>query len=537
MTTPQDGAERPRTNVPVLIVGAGPTGLVLALWLTKLGVAVRIIDKAAEPGTTSRAVGIAARTLELYRQVGMADALVDRGVQVPAANFWVRGARAARLVIRNLGDGLTPFPYMLVFEQDAHECLLIDRLAELGVLVERRTELVRFDQIGDGLHATLRRPDGAEETCEASYLAGCDGAHSTVRGALATGFPGGTYAELFFVADVAADGPATNGEIHLDLDEADFLAVFPLKGKGRVRLIGAVRKKGSIDPHDQLTFDDVRPRVIEHLKFMIEKVNWFSTYRVHHRVAGKFREGRAFLLGDAAHVHSPVGGQGMNTGIGDAVNLAWKLAAVLDGGAADSLLDTYELERIGFARRLVATTDRVFTFVTAQGRLARFVRRRLAPLLIPIFFRLPGVRPFLFQTVSQIGIQYRHSPLSEGSAGSVGGGDRLPWVETGPHEDNFVPLMSLSWQVHVYGEPRAGLEDACAGLRLPLHAFAWAPEMAEAGLMQGALYLVRPDGYIALADADGDPGRLSRYFASHELSAISQHEEAARVGPSAVLPT
>src|SRR5262249_58272017 len=163
------------------------------------------------------------------------------------------------------------------------------------------------------------------------------------------------------------------------------------------------------------------------LKLKIAKVNWFSTYHVHHRVASHFREGRVFLLGDAAHVHSPVGGQGMNTGIGDAVNLAWKLAAVLNGGARDDLLDTYQLERIAFARRLVSTTDRIFTLVTKQGTIAQFVRTRLAPLIAPLLFRFAAVRRFVFHTVSQIGINYRHSPLSDGSAGTVQGGDRLPW--------------------------------------------------------------------------------------------------------------
>src|SRR5262249_27620295 len=222
------------------------------------------------------------------------------------------------------------------------------------------------------VRAVLKLSDGEEETCEAAYLAGCDGAHSTVRETLGTGFPGGTYTGLFYVGDVDASGPAADGEIHVELDEADFLAVFPLKGAGRLRLIGPVLWQP--DPqHGELTFDDIKKRAIGNLKLTIAKVNWFSTYHVHHRVASRFRVGRAFLLGDAAHVHSPVGGQGMNTGIGDAVNLAWKLAAVLIGGAGDDLLDTYELERIAFARRLVATTDRIFTLVTKQGMIARFV--------------------------------------------------------------------------------------------------------------------------------------------------------------------
>jgi 2-polyprenyl-6-methoxyphenol hydroxylase-like FAD-dependent oxidoreductase len=516
MTIERERAESAMPNVPVLIVGAGPTGLVLALWLARLGVAVRIIDKTAEPGTTSRALAVSARTLELYQQLGMARPLVDGGVKVPGANFWVQGTKVARLPLDRMGGGLTPFPVALIFPQDAHERVLIERLETLGVKVERRTSLVRFDSERECVRATLERDDGSTEVCEAAYLAGCDGARSTVREALAIGFPGGTYSDIFYVADVEGSGPATNGEIHVDLGRSDFLAVFPLKGTGWVRLVGTVIERPA-DEHGDLTFDDVRERVIGHLKFTIDRVNWFSTYHVHHRVASKFREGRAFLLGDAAHIHSPVGGQGMNTGIGDAVNLAWKLAAVLNGGADDGLLDSYEPERIGFARRLVATTDRVFAIVTDQGPIAWRVRTRLLPLLVPLLFRLAAVRRFLFRTVSQIGVNYRDSPLSEGTVGSVRAGDRLPWVEAGPHKDNFAPLTSLAWQVHVYGEPRRGVAEACAELRLPIHAFAWTPEMGRAGLVRGALYLVRPDGYVALIDSDGSPDRLGDYFRKRGL--------------------
>src|SRR5262245_35952705 len=181
------------TDCPVLIIGAGPTGLVLALWLTRLGVRVRIIDKTAEPGTTSRAVAVQARTLEFYRQVDLAGAVVEAGVQVAAANLWVGGARAARLPLGRMGEGLSPFPYALTYPQDAHERLLIERLDALGVKVERRTELIRFDETPEEVRAVLRRADGSEEVCDAAYRAGCDGARSTVREVLATDFPGGTY--------------------------------------------------------------------------------------------------------------------------------------------------------------------------------------------------------------------------------------------------------------------------------------------------------------------------------------------------------
>src|SRR5262249_15612293 len=328
----------------VLIVGAGPTGLVLALWLTKLGVRVRIIDKTAEPGTTSRALAVQARTLELYRELDLADAVLERGHKVPAVNLWVEGKPEARLSFETIGSDLTPYSFLQIFPQDEHERLLIARLEGLGVSVERRTELLSFSDEGEHVTAFLRRPEGQDEVCEASFIAGCDGARSIVRETIGTGFPGGTYRQVFYVADVEAAGPAIDGELHVDLDEADFLAVFPLAEQGRARLIGTVRDERA-DRADTLKFGDVSDRAINNIKVRVNKVNWFSTYHVHHRVTSHFRKGRAFLLGDAAHIHSPAGGQGMNTGIGDAINLAWKLATVLAGRAPDKLLDSYEAER------------------------------------------------------------------------------------------------------------------------------------------------------------------------------------------------
>ena len=201
---------------------------------------------------------------------------------------------------------------------------------------------------------------------------------------------------------------------------------------------------------ETLRFEDVSDRAIRNLKLDVKKTNWFSTYHVHHRVADHFRKGRAFLLGDAAHIHSPAGGQGMNTGIGDAINLAWKLKAVLDGRAPDTLLDSYEIERIAFARRLVKTTDQVFTLATAQGGVADLIRVWIAPVVIPAALTFEATREWAFRTVSQIGINYRHSPLSEGRAGGVNGGDRMPWA-VAHGVDNYEALANPVWQVQVYG--------------------------------------------------------------------------------------
>ena len=499
----------------VLIAGAGPTGLVLALWLTRQGVRLRIIDKTGGPGTTSRAVAVQARTLELYRQLDLTDEVLEQGHRVPAVNFWVQGRKQTRISFENFAADLTPYgPF--TYAQDQHEQLLIQRLEAMGVAVERETELLRFSDTGHDVAATLRRPDGQEETCEAGYLAGCDGAHSVVRQTIGTGFPGGTYQQVFYVADVIATGPAFDGELHVDLDEADFLAIFPLKGEGHARLIGTVRDERAEHP-ETMKFEDVSHRAIQNMQVEVQQVSWFSTYRVHHRVAEHFRKGRCFLLGDAAHIHSPAGGQGMNTGLGDAINLAWKLKAVLAGQASEALLDTYETERRAFARKLVATTDKAFTLATAEGRLADFVRTRLAPLIVPTLFKFEAARDYMFSAVSQIVIAYHDSAISVGRAGRVRGGDRLPWAPV-PEADNFDTFRSIGWQVHVYGTPDPELIDWCKEQNLLLHAFAWQEAYAKAGLARDAMYLLRPDTYVALAATEQKPETLGRYFIERGLS-------------------
>jgi 2-polyprenyl-6-methoxyphenol hydroxylase-like FAD-dependent oxidoreductase len=503
------------TRSDVLIVGAGPTGLILALWLTRFGVKVRIVDKTAEAGTTSRALAVHARTLELYRQLDLADVIIARGHKVPAVNLWVQGKKEARLPFEDVGGDLTPYPFLHIFPQDEHERLLIARLQEMGVAVERRTEVVSYSDDGNRIVASLRGPGGEEERCEATFIAGCDGARSIVRQTMGTGFPGGTYRQVFYVADVEASGPPTDGELHVDLDEADFLALFPLAGAGRARLIGTVRDERA-DHADTLSFGDVGQRAIQHLKVDVKRVNWFSTYHVHHRVTEHFRRGRAFLLGDAAHIHSPAGGQGMNTGIGDAINLAWKLAAVLQDRAPPALLDTYEPERIAFARRLVKTTDRLFTLATAEGFVADIVRTRIVPLLAPAAASFQAGREWVFRTVSQITINYRESALSAGVAGGVHGGDRMPWV-TVNGTDNYGPLAAMAWQVHVYGSARPDLADWCKAKTLPLHVFAWRSDYEKAGLARDALYLLRPDSYVALADTAGSVDALQRYLTDRDL--------------------
>lgn len=467
-------------DTQVLIVGAGPTGLALALSLERQGIPFRIIDRAAEPGTASRAIAVQARTLEMYDQLGFADEAVAAGLKLDKPTLWSGGRRRATVPFGDFGAGLSPHPYVLMYPQDRHERLLIKHLK---TPVERPVALTSFTQNESGVAAKI----STGETIRAKYIAGCDGAHSMVREQLGAGFPGGTYTQRFYVADVNAIAIDHRDEFYFFLRARDFLLVLPLPERNRFRLIGVVPPEIR---SDDAVFNDLAPYIAQETPLHVTECHWFSTYKVHHRVSPHFRVGRAFLLGDAAHVHSPAGGQGMNTGINDAFNLGWKLASVLRG-APEALLDTYAQERQAFARRLVATTDRVFTRVTGRSLVSRFIRTVFMPRMLPLLMTMDRFRTFAFRTVSQLIVDYRASALSEGATGDLHAGDRLPW--TG---NNFAPLQSMRWQVHSYGPAHPDLVAYCTQKNLPLLVF---PESRIAGLAEGGIYLVRPDGYVGYA--------------------------------------
>lgn len=439
-----------------------------------------------------------------------------KGYTVPGFRLWIGGREAARVPFEEIVSDLTPYGFLHIFPQDEHERLLIERLQDLGVQVERSTELLGYAEEGDHIGARLRGPDGAESTATAAFIAGCDGAKSKVREIMGTGFPGGTYPQIFYVADVTGEGPPVNGDLNGDLDDSDFLAIFPLADKGRVRLIGAIKPSHGTFV-DNLTFEDVSDRAAQNLKLEVEKVNWFSVYHVHHRVTDRFRQGRAFVLGDAAHIHTPVGGQGMNTGIGDAVNLAWKLQAVLTGRATDALLDTFEAERRAFALRLVQTTDRFFNVAAAEGHLAEIIRTRVAPIVLPQMVKFEAAREYIFRTISQITLNYRGMGLDEGQAGPVHGGDRLPWVKMGG-SDNYQALKRIGWQIHVYGKVDDYVKRWAEGRRIPLEVYAWTEDMRHAGLRENALYLIRPDTYVALALPAPSVDAVEHYLAKVQIN-------------------
>ncbi|WP_313515947.1 FAD-dependent monooxygenase [Pseudomonas sp.] len=498
----------------VIVVGAGPTGMVLALWLKRFGVDVQIVDKASGPGTQSRALAVQARTLELYQQSGLTDALLKDGHRAEVLNLWVEGERKAQVHLGNIGEGITPFPYLLIYPQDQHERLLEQHLANAGLSVQRECEVVAVEDKEDLVRVYCQAASGASSILTARYVVGCDGAGSIVRKGLNIGFPGGTYEQRFYVADIVGSGACLDGNLHVDLDDVDFIAVFGMQGTGAGRVVGIVPK--ALEAKADLNFEDVRGRAIRQLGLQVDTVKWFSSYRVHHRVADRFRVGRVFLAGDAGHVHSPAGGQGMNTGIGDAINLAWKLSAVVKGEADTTLLESYERERIAFARKLVATTDRAFSLVTSKGKLAQLVRTRGIPTVMPLAARAKTLRRLMFRTVSQTAISYRDGPLAEGSAGNIHGGDRMPWVNDGL-QDNFRWFAAAKWQVHVYGTPTPALEQWCASESIALNKYEWCDAADVAGVHRDAAYLIRPDSYVAVV-TDGSPEMLDAFFRKHGIS-------------------
>jgi FAD binding domain len=322
-------------------------------------------------------------------------------------------------------------------------------------------------------------------------------------------FPGGTYEQLFYVADVQANGRAFTQEVNACISPDSFVLVFPVRSSGMFRLIGIVPEEIAGD--EGLSFEEIRPYVKKQIDVDVDKVNWFSKYHVHHRVADHFRQGRVFIAGDAGHIHSPAGGQGMNTGIGDAINLAWKLAAVIRGRTSPAVLDTYETERIAFARTLVATTDRLFQLGVSTGLEARLVRGIILRYVAPLALRFQAARKAQFRLVSQTRIHYRgSSALSRGAAGKIQGGDRLPWIQS---RNNFLPLNSLDWQIHVYGIPTDALQTLASRWSLPLHSFPWDKQVQSAGFEQNAAYLIRPDGHVAFAQASQNTQQLEKFLA------------------------
>lgn len=511
-------------DTDVLIVGAGPTGLMLANQLARRGVRALIVDRHAGPARETRALGVQARTLEIYSRLGVVDQALELGKRATGANLWARARRTARIPLGDIGRDISPYPFLLILGQDDNERLLGEALRHRGMAVRWNTELVGLAQEAGHVKATLKQPDGSTREVVAAWLAGCDGARSSVRELSGIPFEGAPYEHVFFVADTQVAGPMFPGELNVYLWREGFHLFFPMRGADHWRVVGILPQ--TLRGRDDLAFDDVVPAIRREAGIALDfqACAWFSTYRIHHRRARRFRDRRAFLLGDAAHIHSPVGAQGMNTGLQDAYNLAWKLALVTSGRADARLLDSYEDERVPVATRLLSTTDRAFALIVSDTWLAGLLRTRVLARAAAAAMKLAPAREFAFRTVSQTGIRYPQSELSETldglDAGAPRAGDRFPWLRLKlradrPAEDLFEALDDTRFNLIVAGQPAP--PDGVPGLGdlLRVHAAASDPandrELARVGIPQPSFYLLRPDGHVGLAGARFAPAAAARY--------------------------
>ena len=503
----------------VLIVGAGPTGLALACQLIRYGVDFVIID--AKEGTTpfSKAIGVQARTLEIYEQIELARPLVDLGQITKHVRLLEGGQARAEVELGKLGEGRSPYPYLLIVEQGKHEALLHEFIKAHGLNVRWGTTLENFSQNETSVTANIRT-DYQTQTVEARYLVACDGARSSVRTALGLKFEGSTFERLFYVADVQIKWEFPHDMLTACLAKDRSTAFFPMPGEDRYRIVGVFpddtdKKEGEI-PYEEV---EEQIRIDSELELDIYKVNWFSTYKVHSRKVNKFSVGRCFLAGDSAHIHSPAGAQGMNTGIQDGYNLAWKIAAVLRGEADDKLLATYDEERSANARRLLETTDRMFDLLMNPAWLLSFVRTQIFPHVANFIVGLETVNQFIFPLISQIGINYRHRALSRDSGDfDVRAGDRMPYflVEGESIYDRLrrpmFHLLTFTDAPTAQQTIKAEIEAEFSGL-VDYHVVPLSSPAAEHfGTNRPFNVLLRPDNYVAFVSSETSSSGLTAYF-------------------------
>lgn len=510
----------------VLIVGAGPTGLSVAIQLMRYDVNFIIVDQNEGVTELSKALVVHARTLEIYDQFGLAQPAIAEGERVQKAVFMNRGKVSLQLNLSDLGGQLSPFPFLLMLEQSKTERLLYEHLQHHGKNVQWQTELKHLTQDTDGVRAVCKTANGETQTIEARYLVGCDGAGSPTRHLLDIPFEGSTNPRLFYVADVEMD---IEMEVQTNMSALygsygwdAFVLLFPMQGEKRWRLIGNVPEYND-QVGQEVSFDEIETKVKRWVQRPLEitAVHWFSTYKVHTRRAKTFSSGRCFLAGDAAHTHTPAGGQGMNTGIQDAYNLAWKIAWVLKGYAGDSLLESYHEERSAVAKRLLQTTDRVFDVQAGTQWYFRFLRDKIFPTLAGFVMKFSMAKDFLFPLVSQIGLNYRQSFLSQSQPDKkfkVKAGDRMPYflVDGVNMYDKLrhpkFHLVIFSNEEHDYEDLELELGKEYNDL-IDLNVIPLDPRVVEIfGTNQPFKVLLRPDNYIGLLSIDLFLNDLKSYF-------------------------
>ncbi len=506
----------------VLIIGAGPTGLTMAAQLIRYGINFIIIDKKNGPTDQSKALVVHARSLEIFEQMGLADKAIDHGELIRKAVWLDKGETNAEFNFADFGKGLSPFPYVLVHEQSKTEHLLYDYVNENGKGVWWQTGLETLKQDENSVTATLTNSAGDTYTIEARYVVGADGGSSPVRHFLDLGFGGSTNPKLFYVADVEMDYEAEGSTLYVAFRGYSFLLMVPMEGKKFWRFIGNYPEY-DVDPSHEASYDEVENKVkgLIQQPMNVTKVNWFSTYKVHTRHAERFSVGRCFLAGDAAHVHTPAGGQGMNTGIQDAYNLAWKMALVLRGQAKDTLLETYNEERLANAKNLLRSTDEFFNVATGDQWWLRVFRDTVLPGVVNLTSHIDRIKAMMYPQVSMININYRDNSLSDHTGDrlfDIKAGDRMPYflVDGASGYDKLAApkfhLLIFSDGQSSYDELKNTVEGDYGDLmdvtEVPLY-----PAIAKTfDADRSFMVLLRPDNHIGLLTTTLDADAVQEYL-------------------------
>jgi 2-polyprenyl-6-methoxyphenol hydroxylase-like FAD-dependent oxidoreductase len=490
-----------RPEPQVLVVGAGPVGLVAGAELARRGVRVRVIDKLTQPTDQSRAIAIHPRSLDMFDRMGIVDELVSTGIKAIAMQLYAGHTKLFRVP---LGEVDSAFPFTLTTAQTETERVLNGHLESLGVTVDRGVELIALTQDDDGVHVTLRREDGSTEEVCASWVIGADGGHSMVRKMVGTKLAGSFVGERFLLADVDAEHQLDLDSMHTFFAPDGPVIVLPM-ADGRMRFLAEVHDAQlNLNP----TQDDLQAILDRRIGgIRVLRSHWLTGFEIHHARVPAYRWGRVFLAGDAAHIHSPAGGQGMNTGMQDAFNLAWKLAAVIDGKTDDTLLDSYEAERLPIADGVIAFTDRLTKAGTLSG-----LPRRIRDVVIRMISRVPAARRFMAETATEVNVSYKNSPIAMGRCprrAKVSAGEHLPHVSDAEVQKQLGAVLGPDTGHVVLTIDGTHVTANATVIEDPKGVVA-----QRFGLIKGGRVVIRPDGYIGAIATLQDTTTIADYFAT-----------------------
>lgn len=516
-------------KVEVLIVGAGPAGLMMACRLAIHQVPFRIIDKNESSSENSGALIVQARSLEIFEQMGIASEAISEGIIANKVNILYNGNKITSTVINDIGGNLSQFPFLLMLEQSKTEKLLLKFIGERGHAVERGVRFKNYIQDKETITSVVILPDGSEQSIVSKYIIAADGANSIIRDFLNIPFEGKTYPKPIFILDCKAQTELIPGEISFAFSNSSVAGFFPLKDS-RWRIDSNLPPE--LEKRDKITFEDIEKdfHLWTRMNVTFQGYEWFSVAHSHQKYAGSIRVGNCFLIGDAAHVNTPVGAQGMNTGLQDAFNLAWKLAFVIKCKAKSELLDTYTTERAGISKGFARYADIVFKLVTSTHVLVKFFRGHILRLIFKVLFQWfenrKSFQQKFFKSISQIGIHYRNSILSDGveegffPPDAPKPGDRLSYVELvfmKKNTNSYEILDGTGFTLFILAnEIPAEIKVLAVNYNLAVKLITQCTETENLyerlGIKDSGYYFVRPDMHIALRSATLNTHHLNHYI-------------------------